>query len=500
MIDDVHPDLITFVDSVDFHSATSYAVLGHRRDVPSQAAVHDGQDSPLVSALASDLYERLYIRPVVGAVPRPIAWLTHREFLAALSVANAGTGTWEQGWIIRHVAKDGRVAVGQSDLNFWPAATDLYTPGGRVAIGESCLVRVPKELRYLVKGYYFALGDAEEEEGTSSRNAGKEARCRFYWHLTREVAVPFIEEASTRLNAAAVPFRLKVLSNPAAYHRADAGVLYINRRHALQVGGIIARIHKLLAKGLRPEVPMLTRRLANGLALADDSPSSTSFGEQRCQLIARGLCRSFIQGDASSSSRQTTLAALFRQEGFDPRHPYLAPDSRLDDFLASIPVLDASVHSLGNSRDDAESSRPSGPLAVSPLDAAVLIGRTICRTAHWDADGRLCSWMGRSPLEASSPRAITPTSAALDSGLYAGTAGMALFLAELHALTNDADCRRTAVGAINRSLRLALHHRAGLASPLSFYSGHLGVAFAAHRVAMITGEGGLHEDVVATRG
>ena len=88
------------------------------------------------------------------------------------------------------------------------------------------------------------------------------------------------------LNAASVPFRLKVLSNPDAYTRADAGVLYLRRRHALAAGDVIARIYEAVADGLRPEIPLLTLRLADGLALAE-SPPTGSYGQHRCRLIAR---------------------------------------------------------------------------------------------------------------------------------------------------------------------------------------------------------------------
>ena len=134
-------------------------------------------------------------------------------------------------------------------------------------------------------------------------------------------------------------------------------------------------------------------------------------------------------------------------------------------------------------------SRPT-----SPLEAAARIGRSLCRGACWDRAGRHCNWMGRSTAEvARAGDPVTPTSAALGPDLYAGSAGVALFLAELAALTGDPDCRRTALGAIDRSIRQLdrTPPAPGPDSPLSFFNGPLGVAYAARRIGVLTGHPGL---------
>ena len=130
------------------------------------------------------------------------------------------------------------------------------------------------------------------------------------------------------------------------------------------------------------------------------------------------------------------------------------------------------------------------------LEAAVRIGRTLCATAYWDAKSRQCNWVGRSNSQVSDNDSPTaPVSAALGPGVYAGTAGIALFLSQLHAPTGDRDFRDTALGAIAHSIRQfqtkAL--RAPL-SPLSFYSGDLGAAYVARKMATQIGHAELFAD------
>jgi lantibiotic modifying enzyme len=107
------------------------------------------------------------------------------------------------------------------------------------------------------------------------------------------------------------------------------------------------------------------------------------------------------------------------------------------------------------------------------LDTAAAIGSRICRDALW-ANGR-CTWIGAN-MEASGAT-WTVAQSTLGPDLYAGTAGVALFLARLFRLTGEAPYRSAACGA----LRHASAHLNNIAPSLrpSFYSGALGVAYAA---------------------
>jgi len=92
---------------------------------------------------------------------------------------------------------------------------------------------------------------------------------------------------------------------------------------------------------------------------------------------------------------------------------------------------------------------------------------------------------------------LIPTVAALGPELYGGTSGVALFLAQLFARTGNPEFRRTALGAVTRALRQLdrLQWDAPQVPTLSFHSGHLGVAYVTHRVAMLTGEERLTDSI-----
>jgi lantibiotic modifying enzyme len=210
-------------------------------------------------------------------------------------------------------------------------------------------------------------------------------------------------------------------------------------------------------------------------------------------LIARALWQSFVDGHNHSDCLHN-LAAAFRRDRLDPRHPYLAPGSTFETISPAIRAFcfKSRTGRNGEVKSATREWTTSRGLCLSPLDAAVLIGRSLCQAAHWDKAGRLCNWVGRYPLEATSTGAILPAASALGPELYAGSAGVALFLGQLHALTGDAECCRIALGAIARSAKRIVERPGEPPAPLSLFLGRLGVAYTAHCVAALTGRAELH--------
>ena len=119
---------------------------------------------------------------------------------------------------------------------------------------------------------------------------------RFYWHLTADGAVSWIRELSERFNTAGVAFHAKALSDPATYMRADAGVLYVDRRNIARAMDLLPDLHAAVGPQLRRTAPMFSKRLAPGLAVAEDPGDGRSFGQHRCQLVSEGLVRAFDAG------------------------------------------------------------------------------------------------------------------------------------------------------------------------------------------------------------
>jgi len=177
----------------------------------------------------------------------------------------------------------------------------------------------------MLPGYYTVLGDTDQ----STDEAGSSVDIvRFYWRLTAESAPLWIHDFTRRLNGARVPFHAKVQSDPSAYFRADAGVLYIPRTYLADAMALLPSLHRTVSTHLADPIPMFTKRLARGLAVAEDPGDGQSFGQHRCQLVAEGLVRAFENGKTAFPELTSAVAARFAEEGLVITTPWLNAGSR----------------------------------------------------------------------------------------------------------------------------------------------------------------------------
>jgi hypothetical protein len=480
----IHDDLLAVIDAVEILSPDRYTLLGEPREVTGEDPVGspaEGGPPRLVSMLAEDLYVRLYTHPTGAISWAPVDTLARRDHIARLSEANTGRGTWEPGWRFRRIDPDGRAVVVKGDIAFWTPTTAVRRLDGPAAHDEFCRVWVEKELRQSIAGYYVAIGDAEEDD--EDGDGAIVPMVRYYWHLMAPSASRFLSTATSLLNASRIPFRIKLLIDPHAYHRADAGVLFLRQADNPAAGPIIAAIHAKVASGLRPGTPMFTKRLADGLGYAKSPPGFLSFGQHCCLLVAEALWHASLRGDRDRERRISAVVTRFIEEGIDPLRPHLGAGHEADDVM---PLPDF----VGGSLE--VTPVPSGPDAkagMTPLEAACRIGASLCQSAYWDASALFCNWIGRSAPVAGEPVGpIKPAAAILGPDLYGGSAGVALFLARLHAMTGEPESLRTALGAIRRSIRQLDRSPSPTTSyPYSFFRGDLGVAYAACKVGVLTG-------------
>lgn len=479
--------------AVTIEAATAFAWFGERSPaLPARvvaALPESGRRDALRYQLQARLYEDFYLagearpRRSGGATAAPRGGPT--PFLERLSAANAGRGPWEDGWRLQDVA-DGLHVVHRGDLRLWVGPHDCRAPDGEaLRPGGAVLVHLPRERLGLSPGFYLASSDAPFGPGDG------EALVRLYWHLSPEGAARLVARATALLNGAGIPFSLKVLRDPGAYDRRDAGVLYLAAGHVAAAAPLVAEVYRDVARRLRPGTPALTQEIAPGLGLAEDPGRGESFGQHRCRLLAEGLIAAHEAGARRSEERLANVLAEFEREGIDPDRPYLNPDSGGEAFDELAAALRSTPATVVAPRPDA--AHPAESPAGEPwLAVAARIADRLAQSALRH-DGR-CTWIGAlGPADAVDPGAAPAAMrhGTLGPDLYGGTAGVALFLGELHAVTGDPDARRLALGAIRQSLA----HLDSVPSPVrrGLYSGWAGIALVAARLGRLLGEAELVE-------
>jgi lantibiotic modifying enzyme len=284
-----------------------------------------------------------------------------------------------------------------------------------------------------------------------------------------------MRNATSLLNEAGIPFRLKVLNDPMSFGRYDASVLYILRTDYEEAFRVLSKVYsKMTTTDLTRGTPALVMQIADGLGVADDPGGGESFGLHRCHLLAESIIRSEELKVRSVGEKIKILETHLLEAGIDPEKPYLG--SGLEDiFTAKL------NRSFGfNVPSPPKPLRRSNFNQTSFLDVAVTIGRRLALEAVWSEDK--CNWLAPTPLD---PRdkSFGRTHGALGPELYSGTSGVAFFLAELDRLVDQPLLRRTARGAIKHALS---NSRTSLVKDgrLGLYTGVMGTVLVALRLAV----------------
>ncbi|GHB50303.1 hypothetical protein GCM10007094_44470 [Pseudovibrio japonicus] len=452
------------IDNLEILSPTSFSWMGHLSE-PIGKEIEDTLDADalkhlLISRIQTRLYENFYS----SGGPVPIPW--HRrpptdvaeklELPKKIIDASTSTGWYQNGWHIEEVKKNGLVvANGQRKLfcrpdQVRPIEDDYLLPYTKVDL------KTTPASPSLSPGYLSLFGNA----GFARPD---DPSVRFYLHASPDSVTNLVASLTKLLNDEDCAFTLKVMNFASRQDRCDAVVLYLSRADFLSLKAPLLDALKTLAPKLLPGIPMLTKRIANGIGMADnpitDHRDPVSFGSHRCRLIARAMTDAF---HTKKPELEAVLAA-FKAEGLDPEKPYLGSDG-LDEFDL-IP--------------EAKKLAPHIPDQAECLTVARQIGVALVKSAIWHENR--CTWFGaiNEVHGTDAPQLMSQT---LPHSLYGGTAGVALFLAELYAAMGDIRFKKAANGALNQTLA-----QENIATP-GFYSGGIGLAYAALRFEHLTGD------------
>ncbi|MBF0688130.1 MAG: hypothetical protein IR158_10275 [Cellulomonas sp.] len=141
---------------------------------------------------------------------------------------------------------------------------------------------------------------------------------RWYLHAAGlEHAAALLRVLLPELTAAQVPFSLKAGPAEDRYDRADAVVVYAPRAETGALRDVLRRAAPLVAAHLRPVTPPTTDRVLPGVATAQDPGGGRSFGQVRCEQVARVA----VARDPQRAWDDAALAAALGEVGVDVDHP-----------------------------------------------------------------------------------------------------------------------------------------------------------------------------------
>ena len=331
-------ELVHILDAVAIVSPAAFTFAGNPSgglSMPMMGMQIAPGTPPLMAELTNQLYLHCFSNRFTGQIARtePPRFEKDAAWVESLSRANHGRDRWEDGWRVMQGMPNGQVVAKRG------AETRMLGPGEFVNLGGSGMflppdapvrVYVPHESLTMQPGYYFMFG---ETQGDSSDQLSV---VRFYWNVPAEGAPQLVNLLSTELNRWQVPFRFKTGTNPAILSRRDSAVLYTPRRYAEIACELASGVQQSMTGLLRPDVPLFTLRLADGLAFAEDPGTQESFGQSRCRMLAQGIWLAHQRGARQAQDRLAAVAEQFQSEGISLARPWLNAGSADDLAFAAL--------------------------------------------------------------------------------------------------------------------------------------------------------------------
>ncbi len=271
----------------------------------------------VLPALTLELYRRCYLRPGGEPAPPPDTAFAQRLWEAGFLPPK-----WDFGWSVYQRHPDGELSVRKADCYRLarPGEYALSGPPGSPP-GSEVALRTPQPFFDPQTGFLWLTGQTPADDFDDRQTV------RIYFHLRARFAAALAGGITRQWNRYQVPFRFKCPVRPELYQRADAGVLYLARRHFAFSARLVSALAEQLPRAFRPAVPLFTRRFRNGIGLAEDPAGEESFGMHRCRLVAEAMIQAWRRGRTSADERLAEVERRFVSAGLDPGRPHLNPGS-----------------------------------------------------------------------------------------------------------------------------------------------------------------------------
>jgi HopA1 effector protein family len=250
--------------------------------------------------------------------PGEVDW----EFYDKLHQNNYGRGSWNPNFLVLRQENDGSLAVEKKDIiTHIQPEYHLRLQEQSATVGD--VVSIPRPSSHIRNYFYIAYSDLVYTWAYPS--------VFVYFNFSPEGAIVLMRHLTQQLNALQVAFDFNVLYNPSSYGRYDSGILRINKDSYEVVGQVLQAVYNENALYFKTNVPIFTKMLAPGLAIAERPQKEfrflEDFGMNRCKIIANALLDSHKNGDESPESRMKYIFQYFHNYEVDLENPYLNPNS-----------------------------------------------------------------------------------------------------------------------------------------------------------------------------
>jgi HopA1 effector protein family len=235
--------------------------------------------SEVADLLQSLYFSGSYVRPEQDALANTTSRGVDLQFFESLHQSNCGEGYFDPDWSVHQHEADGTYAVQKSGLTLHVNPNKYLSPKTKSAeIGDSVSVLLPKN--WIDQDYYVAVSNSGFSD---SQNV------QYFFNFSADVASSILSKVTETLNNLRIPFLFRVLYSPEEYFRYDVGVLTLNHHHRAIVDPFLQSIHTEHQEHFRSQVPLLTKEILRGIAIALLPKGESDFGVYCGQHLAEVL-------------------------------------------------------------------------------------------------------------------------------------------------------------------------------------------------------------------
>lgn len=245
------------------------------------------------------------------------------KFKQRLQQSNISNGYIDENWqIVAEVNRDISIVVKDGLHLHIDRQRHLPKDFRRAAIGDIIPIYLPNSL--VGRDTYIIVG-----------NAGKPDRSKaieIYFNYTPDAAVAIALKLTRALNKQGIPFEFATLHHPELFDRYDTSTLCIPQTSYPSLQRVLAEIYHAHQTEFSANIPIFTKSLAPGLGLAEVPTISSTFGLERCQVLAIGLLATMQSGYSLAADKLKILDREFATAGIDLLRPYLINAEAIDNY------------------------------------------------------------------------------------------------------------------------------------------------------------------------
>jgi hypothetical protein len=224
-------------------------------------------------------------------------------------------GSWTEDWVVLSIGTDGSLLASRDGV-VRPAMIGHYASVDRPGLPAVPGVRVslPPLLSWV---------DGQTGQWAAQSLLPPDAPLlRLYLNVGAADVGLAVAALAASLAERQTRFSMKCPGTPNGFARADALVVYLNRADWQSCADPLLRALGVSAIRLRSGTPAMTRRLADGIAVADDPGDGQSYGQSRCAILAPALAQVLVQNDLDLGTIVDVFESALSDAGLDPADPW----------------------------------------------------------------------------------------------------------------------------------------------------------------------------------